>query len=118
MKENLMVARKENRVAEMRKTFNFSAGPGMLPEEVLLKAQAEMLDWHGTGMSIMELGHRGAEFQQVAHQAEADLRELMSIPDNYHVLFLAGGASTQFAMIPMNLMGEAKQADYVDTGIW
>lgn len=102
----------------MRKVFNFSAGPAMLPEEVLLQAQADMLDWQGTGMSIMELGHRGPEFKIVAEQAEADLRELMSIPKNYHVLFLPGGATTQFAMVPMNLLGEKKTADYVDTGIW
>lgn len=102
----------------MRRVFNFSAGPAMLPEEVLLQAQAEMLDWQGTGMSIMELGHRGPEFKEVAEQAEADLRELLSIPKNYHVLFIAGGASTQFAMVPLNLMAQNKQADYVDTGIW
>lgn len=102
----------------MRKVYNFSAGPGMLPEEVLLQAQAEMLDWHGTGMSIMELGHRGPEFKIVAEQAEADLRELMNIPKNYHVLFLPGGASAQFAMVPINLFGKNNQADYIDTGIW
>lgn len=102
----------------MRNVFNFSAGPAMLPEEVLLTAQAEMLDWHGTGMSIMELGHRGAEFKSVAEQAEVDLRELMHIPAHYHVLFLAGGASVQFGMVPVNLLGEKKQADYIDTGIW
>jgi phosphoserine aminotransferase len=108
----------QNKAMNMRKVFNFSAGPAMLPEEVLLQAQAEMLDWHGTGMSIMELGHRGPEFQGVAEQAEADLRELMSIPRHYHVFFLAGGASIQFAMVPLNLFGEKKTADYVDTGIW
>lgn len=102
----------------MRKVFNFSAGPAMLPEEVLLKAQAEMLDWQGTGMSIMELGHRGPEFGRVAAQAEADIRELMAIPKNYHVFFIPGGATAQFAMVPLNLMGEKKKADYVDTGIW
>jgi phosphoserine aminotransferase len=102
----------------MRDVFNFSAGPAMLPEEVLLQAQAEMLNWNGTGMSIMELGHRGPEFQAVAEQAEADLREVMSIPKHYHVLFLAGGASTQFAMVPINLLGEKMTADYVDTGVW
>ena len=102
----------------MRNVFNFSAGPAMLPEEVLLQAQAEMLDWHGTGMSIMELGHRGPEFKQVADQAEADLRELMSIPKHYRVLFLPGGATAQFAMVPMNIMGNKKKADYIDTGIW
>jgi len=102
----------------MRTVFNFSAGPAMLPEEVLKEAQAEMLDWHGLGMSIMELGHRGPEFKIVAETAEADLRELMSIPKNYKVLFLAGGASSHFAMVPLNLMGANKKADYIDTGIW
>lgn len=102
----------------MRKVYNFSAGPAMLPEEVLLQAQAEMLDWHGTGSSIMELGHRGAEFKIIADQAEADLRELMNIPKNYHVLFLAGGATTQFAMVPLNLFFKNQTADYIDTGIW
>jgi phosphoserine aminotransferase len=102
----------------MRKVFNFSAGPAMMPEEVLLQAQAEMLDWHGTGMSIMELGHRGSEFKQIIEQSEADLRELMNIPLNYRVLFIAGGATTQFAMVPLNLFGTKRKADYVDTGIW
>src|SRR3990167_6161507 len=102
----------------MRKIFNFNAGPAMLPEEVLLQAQAEMLDWHGTGMSIMELGHRGLEFKALTEQAEADLRELMNIPRNYHVLFIPGGASAQFAMVPINLMGATAKADYVDTGVW
>ena len=103
----------------MRKVFNFSAGPAMLPEEVLREAQAEMLDWQGTGMSIMELGHRGPEFKMIAEQAEGDLRELMFIPANYHILFLPGGATAQFAMIPLNLFGKKnQQADYVDTGIW
>jgi len=102
----------------MRKVYNFSAGPSMLPEDVLRTAQAEMLDWHGTGMSIMELGHRGPEFKIVAEQAEADLRELMSIPDHYHVFFLPGGATAQFAMVPLNLFGSNKKADYIDTGIW
>lgn len=108
--------KKEN--LAMRNVYNFSAGPGMLPEAVMRKAQAEFMDWHGTGMSIMELGHRGTEFQEVAAKAEADLRELMSIPKNYHVLFLTGGASAQFAMVPLNLMSAAKKADYIDTGIW
>lgn len=102
----------------MRKVYNFSAGPSMLPEEVLRTAQAEMLDWHGTGMSIMELGHRGLEFKQVADQAEADIRELLAVPNHYHVLFLPGGATAQFAMVPINLFSKNKQADYVDTGIW
>lgn len=102
----------------MRKVYNFSAGPSMLPEEVLLTAQAEMLDWHGTGMSIMELGHRGSEFKQVAERSEADLRELLAIPENYHVFFLPGGATAQFAMVPLNLLNHRKKADYIDTGIW
>jgi len=102
----------------MNRVFNFNAGPAMLPEEVLQQAQAEMLDWHDTGMSIMELGHRGPEFKQVAEQAEADLRELMAVPKNYHILFIAGGASTHFAMVPLNLLGQKKMADYIDTGIW
>jgi phosphoserine aminotransferase len=102
----------------MRNVYNFSAGPAMMPEEVLLQAQADMLNWQGTGMSIMELGHRGPEFKMVAEQAEADLRELMSIPANYQVFFLPGGATAQFAMIPMNLFGKHNKADYIDTGIW
>lgn len=102
----------------MRHIYNFNAGPAMLPDEVLLKAQAEMLDWHGLGMSVMEIGHRGPEFQHLAQQAEADLRELMGIPKNYVVLFLAGGATTQFAMVPLNLMKPGGVADYIDTGVW
>lgn len=104
----------------MRKIFNFSAGPAMLPEEVLLQAQADMLDWQGQGVSIMELGHRGALFQDLAQQTEADLRELMHIPKNYHVLFMTGGATAQFAMVPLNLFDgtSASKADYIDTGIW
>jgi len=107
-----------DKVKSMRNVFNFSAGPAMLPEEVLVQAQAEMLDWHGTGMSIMELGHRGPEFKTVAEQAEVDIRALMSIPKHYHVFFLSGGATTQFAMVPLNLFGEKRTADYVDTGVW
>lgn len=102
----------------MRNVFNFGAGPAMLPEDVLLQAQKELLDWHGTGMSIMELGHRGPEFKIIAEQSEADLRELMSIPKNYHVLFVAGGATTQFAMVPLNMLDGKMKADYVDTGVW
>jgi phosphoserine aminotransferase len=102
----------------MRKVFNFSPGPAMVAEEVLLQAQTEMLDWQGTGMSIMEVSHRGSEFKIIAEQAEADLRELLGIPKHYHVLFLAGGASTQFSMVPLNLFSDSKEADYIDTGIW
>ncbi len=90
----------------------------MLPEEVLKQAQDEMLDWRGTGMSIMELGHRGPEFKEIADESEENIRELLSIPKSYHVLFLPGGATAQFAMVPLNLFGEKKAADYVDTGIW
>lgn len=102
----------------MRNVFNFSPGPAMLPEEVLLQAQAEMLDWQGTGMSLMELGHRGDDFQRVAIKAEADIREIMAVPANYHILFLAGGATTQFSMVPLNLMGKNQTADYIQTGVW
>lgn len=102
----------------MARIYNFGAGPGMLPEEVLKQAQAEILDWHDTGVSIMEVGHRGPEFKGVAEQAEADLRELMDIPKNYRVIFTTGGATAHFAMVPMNLLGNKKAADYIDTGIW
>jgi len=102
----------------MARTFNFSAGPAVLPEEVLLQAQEEMLDWHGSGMSVMEMSHRGKEFVSIAEQAEADLRELMAVPDNYKVLFLQGGASSQFAMVPLNLLRGKTTADYINTGAW
>ncbi|MDF3054282.1 MAG: phosphoserine aminotransferase [Gammaproteobacteria bacterium] len=98
--------------------FNFSAGPAMLPVEVLKQAQAEMLDWRGKGMSVMEVSHRGKDFTEMANQSEADLRELLAIPNNYHVLFLAGGATAQFSAIPMNLLTKNKKADYIDTGQW
>jgi phosphoserine aminotransferase len=98
--------------------FNFSAGPAVLPHEVLQQAKDEMLDWHGSGMSVMEMSHRGKEFIGIAAQAEADLRELMAIPKNYKVLFLQGGAHQQFSMIPLNLLRGKLSADYVDTGIW
>ncbi|MEN9724534.1 MAG: 3-phosphoserine/phosphohydroxythreonine aminotransferase [Pseudomonadota bacterium] len=102
----------------MAQIYNFSAGPAVLPKEVLLTAQQEMLDWHGSGMSVMEMSHRGKEFMSIAAQAEADLRELMNVPSNYKVLFLQGGAHSQFSMIPMNLLRGKKVADYLDTGIW
>jgi phosphoserine aminotransferase len=98
--------------------FNFSAGPAVLPEEVLQKAAAEMLDWHGSGMSVMEMSHRGKEFIGIADKAQADLRTLLSIPANYKVLFLQGGAIAENAIIPMNLLGDKKIADYVNTGEW
>lgn len=102
----------------MAQIYNFSAGPAVLPKEVLLTAQQEMLDWHGSGMSVMEMSHRGKEFMSIAAEAEADLRELMNVPSNYKVLFLQGGAHSQFSMIPMNLLRGKKVADYLDTGIW
>ena len=98
--------------------YNFSAGPAVLPREVLQQARDEMLDWHGSGMSVMEMSHRGKEFMGIQAQAEADLRELMGIPANYKVLFLQGGASQQFAMIPLNLLRGKLSADYVNTGEW
>ena len=98
--------------------YNFSAGPAVLPHEVLKQAQDEMLDWHGSGMSVMEMSHRGKEFMGIAAAAEKDLRELMGIPANYKVLFLQGGASQQFAMIPMNLLRGKTSADYLNTGEW
>ncbi|MCR4298076.1 MAG: 3-phosphoserine/phosphohydroxythreonine transaminase [Gallionella sp.] len=98
--------------------YNFSAGPAVLPKEVLQQAQAELPDWHGSGMSVMEMSHRGKEYMSIQAQAEADLRELMGIPANYKVLFLQGGASQQFAMIPMNLLRGKTSADYVHTGEW
>ena len=102
----------------MSRCFNFSAGPAMLPTEVLEQAQQEMLDWHGTGMSVMEMSHRGKEYMSIAEKAEADLRELLNIPADYTVLFLQGGASAQFAMVPMNLLRGKNTADYINTGAW
>ena len=102
----------------MARVFNFSAGPAVLPEAVLQRARDEMTDWHGSGMSVMEMSHRDKEFMSIAAQAEADLREIMGIPANYKVLFLQGGASSQFAMIPMNLLRGKKGADYINTGAW
>ena len=102
----------------MTRVFNFSAGPAMLPTEVIEQAQQEMLDWHGSGMSVMEMSHRGKEFMEIAATAENDLRELMAIPSNYKVLFLQGGASAQFAMVPMNLIAKTGKADYANTGAW
>jgi phosphoserine aminotransferase len=102
----------------MARVFNFSAGPAVLPEPVLQQAAAEMLDWHGSGMSVMEMRHRGKEFIAIHAQAEADLRELLGIPASYKVLFLQGGAAAQFAMIPLNLLRGKTSADYVNTGQW
>ena len=102
----------------MARVINFSAGPAALPEEVLRQAAEEMLDWHGSGQSVMEMSHRGKDFMGIAAQAEADLRELMGIPADYKVLFLQGGASFQFEMIPINLLRGKPRADYVNTGVW
>ena len=102
----------------MNRIYNFSAGPAMLPIEVLTRAQNDMLDWNGSGMSVMEMSHRGKEFMSIAAKAEADLRKLMSIPENYRVLFLQGGASSQFAMVPINLLDDKSEADYLLTGQW
>lgn len=101
----------------MGRVYNFSAGPAVLPEEVLKAAAAEMLDYNGTGMSVMEMSHRSKAYEEIINTAEQDLRDLMNIPNNYKVLFLQGGASSQFAMIPMNLM-KNKVADYIITGQW
>ena len=102
----------------MTRVYNFSAGPAVLPEEVLLQAREELLDWHGSGVSVMEMSHRGKEFIAIAQKAEADLRELLAIPASYKVLFLQGGASAQFAMVPINLLRGGQKADYINTGEW
>ncbi|MDP8253826.1 MAG: 3-phosphoserine/phosphohydroxythreonine transaminase [Candidatus Kaelpia aquatica] len=102
----------------MARIYNFSAGPAVLPEEVLKKAAEEMLDYKGCGMSVMELSHRGKEFTDIIETARANIREIMEIPENYKVLFLQGGASMQFAMVPLNLMNKNKKSDYVNTGQW
>ena len=102
----------------MSRVYNFSAGPAMLPEYVLKKAADEMLDYNGTGESVMEMSHRSKEYDAIIKETESMLREIMAIPDNYKVLFLQGGASTQFAMIPLNLMNKNNKADFVITGQW
>jgi len=102
----------------MSRVYNFSAGPAMLPEAVLQKAEKEFLDWNNSGMNVMEMSHRGKEFMSIATQAEADLRNVMNIPDNYKVLFLQGGATAQFTAIPMNLLRGKTSADYFNTGQW
>ena len=102
----------------MARVFNFSAGPAVLPETVLQQAAAEMLDWHGSGMSVMEMSHRGKEFISIHAEAEKDLRELLAVPANYKVLFLQGGAIAENAIVPMNLLRGHSVADYVNTGEW
>ncbi|MGF1885357.1 3-phosphoserine/phosphohydroxythreonine transaminase [Photobacterium profundum] len=102
----------------MEKVYNFCAGPAMIPAEVLKKVQEELINWNGLGTSVMEISHRSKEFLAVAEQSEKDLRELLAIPSNYHVLFCHGGARGQFAAVPMNLLGDANTADYMDGGYW
>ncbi|HQV22528.1 MAG TPA: 3-phosphoserine/phosphohydroxythreonine transaminase, partial [Agitococcus sp.] len=100
------------------RAYNFCAGPAALPQAVLQQAQAELVDYQGKGLSVMEMSHRSSDYVAIAEQAEQDLRDLMQIPSNYKVLFLQGGASQQFAMIPMNLLRGKTSADYVNTGMW
>jgi phosphoserine aminotransferase len=102
----------------MARVYNFSAGPAMLPEPVLQQAAQEMLDWQGTGMSVMEMSHRGKEYMGIHAKAQADLRELLSIPSNYKILFLQGGGTMQFTQVPCNLLGGKASADYIVTGEW
>ena len=102
----------------MARVYNFSPGPAMLPAPVLERAREELQGWRSTGVSVMEMSHRGKDFIGIAEKAEADLRELLAIPDNYKVLFLAGGASAQFAAVPMNLWRGKTRAAYVSTGYW
>nr|WP_220679017.1 MULTISPECIES: 3-phosphoserine/phosphohydroxythreonine transaminase [Frischella] len=102
----------------MKKTINFSAGPAILPHDVLKQAQSELLNWHQTGCSVMELSHRGKDFEQCALEATQDLRELLNIPENYHILFLQGGARSQFAGVPLNILSNHTSADYIISGYW
>jgi len=103
---------------DFMKIYNFCSGPAMLPQTVLQEASQALLDWEGSGTSILSISHRSPEFQAIAQEAELNLRRLLAIPDNYHVLFLSGGASSQFAMLPMNLLTSKATADYVNTGYW
>jgi len=102
----------------MARAYNFSAGPAILPEEVLKQVQSELLDFNGTGMSIMEMSHRGKDYSAIHQEAKDNLKKLLNIPDGYSVLFMTGGASTQFSLIPMNLLGEGQTADYITAGTW
>jgi phosphoserine aminotransferase len=103
---------------DMKRIFNFSAGPATLPEAVLRQVQEELLDWHGCGMGVMEMSHRDKEFMSIAQETEKDLREVMAIPANYKVLFMQGGATAQFGIVPQNLLRGKSGADYVLTGDW
>src|SRR5690554_578094 len=102
----------------MSRAYNFCAGPAILPEPVLQQARDEMLNWNNSGMSVMEMSHRGEDFIRIAETAENDFRELAGISDDYAVLFMQGGASSQFSCIPLNLLGDKPSADYINTGIW
>ena len=102
----------------MSRVYNFSAGPSTLPESVLIRAQAELLEWGKSGMSVMEMSHRGKDYVSIAEKAEADFREILSVPPNYKVLFLSGGATGQFAAIPLNLLAGKAVVNYVNTGVW
>ena len=102
----------------MSSIYNFSAGPSMLPQSVLEQAQVEMLDWQGSGVSVMELSHRGTEFMAFSEILHNDLRSLMAIPDNYKILFLQGGATAQFSFVPANILGNKTKACYINTGAW
>ena len=102
----------------MSRKYNFCAGPAALPEAVLNQASQEMMDWQQNGLSVMEMSHRSEAFVAIAKEAETDLRELLSVPENYRILFLQGGASLQFAAIPLNLLGESNRVDYLNTGQW
>ena len=102
----------------MTPIYNFSAGPAVLPRDVLMQARDEMVDWHGSGMSVMEMSHRGRDFSVILDEAEADLRALLAIPPNYRILFLQGGAHSQFSMVPLNLLRGKRGADYLDSGLW
>lgn len=110
--------RKQENTPKDYRAYNFSPGPACLPTAVLEKARSELLNWHDTGCSVMEVSHRSKGYIAMAEEVEADLRELMKIPDNYHVLFIQGGGKSQFSMAPLNLLGDKQTADYVDTGIW
>ncbi len=102
----------------MARAYNFSAGPAMLPTAVIERAQQEMLDWNGSGMSVMEMSHRGKEYTAVHEEAIANIKTLLKLPDNYSVLFMTGGATSQFSLIPMNLLGAGQTADYINAGSW
>src|SRR3989339_183897 len=118
MRQNLLKIWQQTHRCKMTRAYNFCAGPAALPESVLQQAQLDLVDWQGRGCSVMEMSHRGADFVGIAEQAEQDLRDLLNIPSNYKVLFLQGGATLQFAQVPLNLLRGKKGADYVNTGEW